>query len=30
VLEGQLPSLFDPKKAGPPSLPFRAHAVPLP
>jgi len=30
VLEGQLPSLFDPKKAGPPSLPFRAYAVPLP
>jgi sugar lactone lactonase YvrE len=30
VLEGQLPSLFDAKKAGPPSLPFRAYAVPLP
>jgi len=30
VLEGQLPSLFDAQKAGPPSLPFRADAVPLP
>ena len=30
VLEGQLASLFTPKTAGPPSLPFRAYAVPLP
>ena len=30
VLEGQLPSLFDVKKFGPPALPFRAYAVPLP
>jgi sugar lactone lactonase YvrE len=30
VLEGQLASLFNPKKAGPPKLPFRAYAVPLP
>jgi len=30
VLEGQLPSFFDPKKNGPPSLPFKAYAVPLP
>ncbi len=30
VLEGQLGSLFDPKKNGPPHLPFRAYAVPLP
>jgi sugar lactone lactonase YvrE len=30
VLEGQLPSLFEAKKAGPPALPFRAYAVPLP
>lgn len=29
VLEGQLGSLFDPKKNGPPG-PFRAYAVPLP
>ncbi|MBV8573741.1 MAG: hypothetical protein JOZ58_01700, partial [Acetobacteraceae bacterium] len=30
VLEGQLTSLFAREKAGPPSLPFRAYAVPLP
>lgn len=30
VLEGQLGSLFDPKKNGPPRLPFRIDAVPLP
>jgi sugar lactone lactonase YvrE len=30
VLEGQLGSLFEPKKNGPPNLPFRAYAVPLP
>ena len=30
VLEGQLASLFDAKNAGPPSLPFRISAVPLP
>jgi hypothetical protein len=30
VLEGQLGSLFDPKKNGPPNLPFRAYAAPLP
>lgn len=30
VLEGQLPSFFDPKKNGPPSLPFRIYGVPLP
>jgi sugar lactone lactonase YvrE len=30
VLEGQLGSLFDPKKNGPPTLPFKAYAVPLP
>lgn len=30
VLEGQLPSFFDSKKNGPPALPFRAYAVPLP
>jgi len=30
VLEGQLGSLFDPKKNGAPTLPFRAYAVPLP
>ncbi len=30
VLEGQLGNLFEPKKNGPPRLPFRAYAVPLP
>lgn len=30
VLEGQLTSLFDPKTNGPPHLPFRVYAVPLP
>lgn len=30
VLEGQLGSLFDPNKNGPPRLPFRIDAVPLP
>jgi len=30
VLEGQLASLFNPKKNGPPELPFRVYAVPLP
>lgn len=30
VLEGQLGSLFNPKKVGPPHLPFHAYAVPLP
>lgn len=30
ILEGQLGSLFDPKKNGPPTLPFKAYAVQLP
>ncbi len=30
VLEGQLTSLFDPKKNGPPQLPFRVYPVRLP